>query len=216
MTRAARLTALGVVALCGAGTLTAQERALSAGAGIVGVRSQGASSGGDSHGAGTMLSGVITAQFGQVELQGRYVQGTLQPQDGLSPRREFVQGQLGVGYRARPWLTARTEARARAYVTTAGTERWLTWLVGLRVETPLVGTTVRGDVGLWRALVLSANVGSSDGRSGRGGDAGLTVQLPSRPVWVRLAYAIDRSAIAGAARRETLEEFTLTVGVQRR
>ena len=163
-----------------------------------------------------MLAGFARGQLGRFELEGRYLQGVLQPQDAASARREFVQGQLAVRYRATPWLTAQTAARARAYVTPAGTERWVTALLGLRVEAPLIGTTVRGDVGLWRALALSASVGSSAGRSGRGGDAGITLQVPSRPLWLRLAYAIDRSSVAGVARSETLEEFTLTVGVQRR
>jgi hypothetical protein len=214
MTRATCFLTLLVT--CAVGAVSAQTLGLSAGASIVGVRAQSASSLGASRTGGTMLAGFAMGQLGRFELEGRYLQGTLQPQDTASGRREFVQGQLALGYPATPWLTARTAVRARAYVTTAGTERWVTWLLGLRVEAPLIGTTVRGDVGLWRALALSANVGSSEGRAGRGGDAGITLQLPSRPLWLRLAYAIDRSSVAGAARRETLEEFTLTVGVQRR
>ncbi len=202
MTRA--LYAATLTALC-AGSLAAQSVAWSAGASVVGVRAQSEGS----RSTGTVLAGLASARFGRFEVEGRYLQGSLQA-------RDLVQGQLAVRYDATSWLAARTEARARAYVAPAGTERWVTWLVGLRVEAPLVSSTVRGDAGLWRALVLSANVGSSDGPSGRGGEAGLTVQLPNRPMWLRLAYAIDQSAIAGAARRETLEEFTLTVGVQRR
>jgi hypothetical protein len=202
MTRA--LCAATLTALC-AGSLAAQSVAWSAGASVVGVRAQSEGS----RSTGTVLAGLASARSGRFEVEGRYLQGSLQA-------RDLVQGQLAVRYDATPWLAARTEARARAYVAPAGTERWVTWLVGLRVEAPLVSSTVRGDVGLWRALALSANVGSTDGASGRGGEAGLTLQLPNRPVWFRLAYAIDRSAIAGAARRETLEEFTLTVGVQRR
>ena len=81
----------------------------------------------------------------------------------------------------------------------------------VKIEDP----TVRGDVGLWSALALSANVGSAQGRSGRGGDAGVTLLLPGRPWWFRLAYGIDRSTVAGAGRSDTVEEFTVTVGVQR-
>jgi hypothetical protein len=216
MTRPIRWATLPLAAVCAAGYLAAQTRVVSAGAAVIGVRSQGVSGGGVNRSAGTVLGGVATAQFGRLELEGRYIEGVLQPQDGASSRREFVQGELAVGYRPAPWLATRTAARGRAYVTPAGTERWLTWLLGVRVEAPLIGTTARGDVELWRALALSANVGSSEGGSGRGGEAGITVELPRRPVWLRLAYAIDRSAFAGAARRETLEAFTLTVGVRRR
>jgi hypothetical protein len=195
--------------------LAAQAPELWAGATVIGVRAQGEGILGGRT-AGTVLGGLVTARLGTFELEGRYLQGALQPQDDVSPRRDLVQGQLVLGYHATPWLSAHTGARARAYVTSAGTERWLVWLLGARVESPIVGTTVRGHVALWRALALSANVGSEVGRSGRGGEAGVTLQLPSRPVWFRLAYGIDQNAVRGAARRETVEEFTLTVGVQRR
>jgi hypothetical protein len=201
MTRA--LYAATLTTLC-AGSLAAQSVAWSAGASAVGVRAQSEGS----RTTGTVFGGLASARFGRFELEGHYLQGALEA-------RDLVQGQLAVAYDATPWLTARTAARARAYVTPAGTERWVTWLLGVRVEAPLIGSTVRGDVGLWRALALSANVGSTEGRSGRGGDAGITWQIPSRPLWLRLAYGIDRSAVSGAGRRETLEAFTLTVGVRR-
>jgi hypothetical protein len=204
MTRPALWVGLQLAAACVAGSLAAQSFTWSAGASVVGVRAQNEAT----RTAGTLFGGLASARFGRFEVAGRYMQGALQS-------RDLVQGQLEVRYAATPWLPAQTGARARAYVTPASTERWLTWLMGLRVDAPLVGTTVRGDVGLWRALALSASIGSSEGSSGRGGDAGITVQLPSRPVWVRLAYAIDRSAVASAGRRETVEEFTVTVGVRR-
>jgi len=201
---------------CGVAPVAAQGPALWAGATLVGVRAQGDGSLGPARTAGTVLGGLVTARRGKFELEGRYLQGVLQPQDDASPRRDLVQGQLVLGFRATPWLSAHTGPRARSYITPAGTERWLVWLLGGRVESPIVGTTVRGHVELWRALALSANVGSDVGRTGRGGDAGVTVQPPGGPVWFRLAYGIDQNAVRGAARRETVEEFTLTVGVRRR
>jgi hypothetical protein len=205
MIRPARWVGLHLAAACVAGSLAAQSLDWSAGATVVGVRAQSDGS----RTAGTVLGGLASARFGRFDVEGRYLQGALQS-------RDLVQGQLAVRYEATPWLAAETAARARAYVTPAGTERWVTWLLGVRVAAPLIGTTVRGDIGLWRALALSANVGSTEGRSGRGGEAGVTWQHPSRPVWLRLAYGIDRSAVSGAGRRETVEEFTLTVGVHRR
>jgi len=197
------------LAACAAASLTAQTPVVSGGASIVSIHSQGVGSGGPTRASGTMLGGMALARFGRLEVEGRYIQGALQS-------RDFVQGQLGVGFHPVPWAYAQTAARARAYVSPAETERWVMWLLGVRVESQLVstrGTTVRGDVGLWRALALSANVGSTDGRAGRGGEAGVTLRLPDRPWWLRLAYGIDRSVVAGAARRETVEEFTLTVGL---
>jgi hypothetical protein len=205
MNRVLRVAAFAVAALGAAETLAAQGLDWSAAAIVVGVRAQGDSS----RTAGTVLGGLASARFGRLEVEGRYLQGALQSQD-------LVQGQLAVRYDATSWLTAQTAARARAYVTPAGTERWLVWVLGVRVATPLVGTTVRGDIGLWRALALSANVGSTQGRAGRGGEAGVTLQLVDRPWWFRLAYGIDRSTVSGAARHDTVEEFTLTVGLHRR
>jgi hypothetical protein len=214
MTGPRRWMGVALTAACGAAPLGAQGPALWAGATVVGVHAQGDGSLGGRT-AGTVLGGLVTAQLGAFDVEGRYLQGALQPQDDMSPRRELVQGQLVLGYHATPWLSAHTGARARAYITPTGTERWLVWLLGARVESPIVGTTVRGHVALWRALALSANVGSDVGRAGRGGEAGVTLQLPSRPVWFRLAYGIDQSAVRGAARRETVEEFTLSVGVHK-
>lgn len=216
MTRCCRWLSVSLAAVGSAGPALAQTPFLSGGASIVNIHSQGVGSGGPTRSAGTMLGGLATARFGRVEVEGRYVQGALQPQDGTSPRRDLVQGQLAVGFRPVSWAYARTAARARAYITPAETERWVMWLVGVGVETPLVGTAVRGDVGLWRALAVSANVGATEGRTSRGGEAGVTLQFADRPWWVRLAYGIDRSAVSSAGRRETVEEFTLTLGVRRR
>ncbi len=213
MTRRAHWVGLHLAIVGAAGSLAAQSPLVSGGATVVSVRAQSDDS---ARVGGTVLGGLATLRFGRLDVEGRYLQGVLQPQDGLSPRRDFVQGQLALGFHATPWLVAQTAARARAYVTPAGTERWVVWLAGARVETPLVGTTVRGELGLWTALALSANVGSTQGREGRGGDAGVTLQLPSRPWWFRLGYGIDRNTVSGAGRRETVEEFTVTVGVQRR
>jgi hypothetical protein len=209
--RAAGLTlaAAGVTA-----SLAAQGPAFRAGASVVGVRAQSEVNGGRVGAAGTVLGGLAAGRLGRLEVDGRYLEGVLQPQDESSARREVVQGELLVGFHAAPWLVARTGVRARTYITPAITERWVVGLLGVRVETPIIGTAVRGHVALWRGLALSANVGSDEGRAGRGGDAGVTLDAPGRPWWLRVAYGIDRATVEGAGRRETVEEFTLTVGVR--
>jgi hypothetical protein len=161
------------------------------------------------------LAGLGTTRVGPLEVDGRYLQGVLHPQDGSAARRDLVQGELTLGYRATPWLLAQSGVRARTYITPAITERWLVWLVGVRAETPIIGEAAVGHVALWRSLASSVNVDPHDGRGSRGGDAGVTLQMPGRPWWLRLAYAIDRSVVDGAGRRETVEELTLTVGVVR-
>jgi|SRR5881394_247939 len=212
MTIGGRWLSVSVAAACFTMPAPAQTPFVSGGASVVGIHSQGVTSGVATRTSGTMLGGVATARFGRADVEGRYIQGALQG-------RDFVQGQLGVGFHPAPWVEAHAAVRARAYITPTETERWVTWLLGVRVESGLVstrGSTVRGDVGLWRALALSANVGSTDGQAGRGGEAGVTLQTSDRPWWFRVSYGIDRSAVAGASRRETVEEFTLTVGIRRR
>jgi hypothetical protein len=216
MSRALRVFAVVVAASWGAGALAAQAPRLRAGASVVNVRAESDVNGGRVRVGGTVLAGLVTRRFGRFEVDGRYLQGVLHPQDGSSARRDLVQGELMLGYGATPWLALQTGARARTYITSAITERWLVWSLGVRAETPIVGPAVSGHVALWRALASGANVGSDEGGASRGGDAGITLLLPGRPWWVRLAYAIDRSVVDGAGRRETVEELTLTVGVRPR
>ena len=114
-----------------------------------------------------------------------------------------------------PWLSVEMVPRVRHYATTSGAERWVTWRLGGRVETALVGTSVRGYAMLWRGLGLDVNVPPGSG-STRGGEVGVTVNMGPGPLWFTLGYGIDHAQVRDAARGETVETLTLTAGLRRR
>jgi len=91
--------------------------------------------------------------------------------------------------------------------------------VDLRIEAgefvAIAGPSVRGHAMLWRALGLQVNVPPGSG-SASGGEVGVTIDLASRPVWLGLAYGIDRAQVRDAAWRETVETLTFTAGLRRR
>src|SRR5207247_2645483 len=80
------------------------------------------------------------------------------PQDGNSESRDLVEGAVALRFVGTPWLSVEMGPHARHYATQSGAERWLTWRLGGRVETAIVGTSVRGYAMLWRGLGLEVNV----------------------------------------------------------
>ena len=80
----------------------------------------------------------------------------------------------------------------------AGTVRWMRIEAQLGYEGEVVPGRARADISLWQVLSGDVNAqGGSDG--GRGGTAGLTVQLPNSAFALRLAYTADRVAFANGA-----------------
>jgi len=141
----------------------------------------------------------------RLELDVRYAEGQ---------RRALVEGAIALRFLATPWLSVQVGPHARRFDTPFGAERWVTWRVGGRGDVAIAGTGVRGHVMLWRALGLEVNVPPGAG-SARGGEVGLTIDLGPRPFWFALAYGIDQAQVRDAARRETVETLTLTVGLRR-
>jgi len=167
--------------------------------------------------AGTTAGFAGSVRFRRVELAVRYAEGTLQPADGNSASRDLVEGAVALRFVGTPWLSVELGPQARRYDTPSGAERWMTWRLGGRVETAIVGTSVRGHATLWNGLGLEVNVPPGAG-SARGGALGVTVDLgPGRPpLWFSLEYGIDRAQVRNAGRRETVEALTLTAGLRRR
>ena len=167
--------------------------------------------------AGTVAGFAGSVRFRRLELDVRYAEGTLQPTDGNSESRDLVEGAVAVRFVGTPWLSVELGPHARRYGTQSGAERWITWRLGARVETAIVGTSVRGHATLWQGLGLDVNVPPGAGTA-RGGEFGVTVDLGPRggPLWFALAYGIDRAQVRDAVRRETVETLRLTAGVRRR
>jgi len=169
--------------------------------------------------AGTTAGFAGSVRFRRVELDVRYAEGTLQPADRNSESRDLVEGAVAVRFVGTPWLSVELGPHARRYATRSGAERWITWRLGGRVETAIVGTSVLGHATLWHGLGLEVNVPPGAG-SARGGEVGVTVDLGPRPeggpLWFALAYGIDQAQVRDAVRRQTVETLRLTAGVRRR
>ena len=167
--------------------------------------------------AGTAAGFAGSVRFRRLELDVRYAEGTLQPKDGNSGSRDLVEGAVAVRFVGTPWLSVELGPHARRYTTRSGAERWITWRLGGRVETAIVGTSVLGHATLWHGLGLEVNVPPGAG-SARGGEVGVTVDLGpgGPPLWFSLEYGIDRAQVRDGGRREAVEALTLTAGLRRR
>ena len=154
----------------------------------------------------TALGFFGSAQFRHLELDVRYAEGQ---------NRALVEGAVALRFLATPWLSMQVGPHARRFDTPLGAERWVTWRLGGRADVAIAGPSVRGHAMLWRALGLQVNVPPGSG-SASGGEVGVTIDLASRPVWLGLAYGIDRAQVRDAAWRETVETLTFTAGLRRR
>jgi hypothetical protein len=124
-----------------------------------------------------------------------------------------VEGAAALRFVTTPWLTLHAGPQVRRYDTSlgSGTERWVMWQLGARVEAPLVGTSVRGHAMLWQGLGLSVNVPPGSGTA-RGGEIGATL-VTSGPFRFGFAYSVDHASVRGASRSETVRALRVTAGV---
>jgi hypothetical protein len=97
--------------------------------------------------------------------------------------------------------------RVRAYVTDAGTERWVFWEGRLRADVPMIEASIRGSVELWRVFSGDVNLAGAFDRGG-GIAGGVLARIPRAPVWFSLSYALDRATQAAGAREDTVERLT--------
>ncbi|HEY3279868.1 MAG TPA: hypothetical protein VGJ83_05095 [Gemmatimonadales bacterium] len=163
--------------------------------------------------SGLVFTGEAVATRGRLIARLRYGQGHVTADTGtpLLPRRDVVEGEALVGYKARPWLTLWVGPHARTFaVSGVSDRRWLFWSGRATARGSLFPGRVESFVELWQGFSgrLSRPAGSA---TGRGAEAGLELRLARRPLWARLAYRIDQGRVAGEP-RETVEALTLTVG----
>ena len=154
-----------------------------------------------------MAAGFVgNAWLRRVGLQVRYAEGS----NGL------VEGALALRVQATPWLGMQLGPHARRFDTALGEpERWVTWRLGARGDFPISSAGVRGYGVLWHALGLDVNLPSGSG-SANGGELGVRTDAGLGPLWLALAYGIDKAVVRDANRHETVKTLTLTVGVNRR
>ena len=141
---------------------------------------------------GPVLGAGAGVQFGRFALDGAYLEGQLTPESG-SPGGDEVLAEASLIVRARiaGGFSLGAGPRIRAFIARGGTVRWMRLEARGRYESEVVPGRARADVELWQ--VLSGDVNAQGGSSGgRGGTAGLTIQLPNSHFALRLAYTADR------------------------
>lgn len=164
--------------------------------------------------SGTIFGGEGRIALGPVGLDLGYWQGTLNTQSGPQPSEDVVEGKALLGVSPVSWFRISAGPFARAYTTSAGTERWLSWRVQGRVEEPLVQGTVRGYAELWFIASSSVNV-VQPFTSGRGGRLGLRVEPHRWPVWLTLGYGIEQTRLGSGSRIDTVDRITVGLGYSR-
>lgn len=199
-------------------SLAAQSQVTGTAAGLVlNVRARSApgGAGGVERANGTAVGFTGSVAFRRFGLDVRYAEGTLQPADALSDRRDLVEGAALLKFAATSWLTFHVGPQIRRYTTQVVPERWVMWQVGGRGEAAIIGSSVRGHALLWRGLGLDVSAPPGSGTS-QGGEVGVTIDLPPRPFWFGLTYGIDHAQLRGAGWRETVETLTFIAGLRRR
>jgi hypothetical protein len=114
-----------------------------------------------------------------------------------------VEGAAQLGVRIVPWLEFGAGPRVRAYVTPAGTERWVFW----EGHVEAAARVIRGAG--WAYLRVGRALGSDlpglELDRGQGAQGGLDLRLGRSPLWVRLSYWIHHTAVTGGQRLETVQ-----------
>lgn len=148
---------------------------------------------------GPVLAAGGGVQFRRFSVEAAYLEGQLKPESGslgsdevFAEARLILRAQLGSGF------SLGAGPRARAFIAPGGTVRWMRLEARGGYETEVIPGRARADIELWQ--VLSGEVNAQGGSSGgRGGSTGLTIQLPSSRLALRLVYTADRVAFANGS-----------------
>jgi hypothetical protein len=212
----ARVIALVVASALVAAPLAAQRPRFSGADGtLYRVKFRSTFPGGSESLSGFAVGAQSRFERGRLGLELALAEGRLAVDEGSATPRSLVEGSLALTVQATPWLALTAGPHLRAYVTPAGTERWVRWQTGARGAGSIIPGVLDVHVAGWLALASSVN--AEPGASGtRGGEAGLTLRIARWPVSFRLAYAVDQADFASDVRRETLESVYLGVTYTRR
>lgn len=158
---------------------------------------------------GVAGGGEARVGFGPAGLEISYVQGTL-TDDSTGTSRDVVEGEVFLGASPRPWLRFAGGPHVRSYVTPAGRLRWVFWEVHARAATDLLPAVLATHLeGWWTA---GGSVTGGEKLGGGGVEGGLTLRLPSAPLWLRGTYRIERATVGAGASAESLERLTVAAG----
>ena len=156
--------------------------------------------------SGAALGMTLSVRVRRFELGARYLQGSL-------GTRDLVEGAAALRFDATTWLNVYAGQQIRRYDSPFGAERWATWQLGARGDWAISGEHVRGHAMLWQGFGLRVNVPPGSG-SARGGEVGVTVDPSRGPFSFGLSYGVDRAAVSGSTRRETVQTLQLTAGLR--
>lgn len=167
---------------------------------------------------GDQLSGAVFGgggrfSFGKLEADVHYDEGKLNPRSGTPLPRDLVEGHFMVGVRPVPWLSIKTGPHARGYVAGGITERWLLWEARIAADAFIIYPAVRGYVELGGTLHGSIRNGAGPFGNSRLGEAGMVVKFPRAPVWLRLAYGVERTRFASSVGLDAMETVSFSISV---
>lgn len=162
---------------------------------------------------GPTFGGEGTLSLGRLVAGVSYFQGTLGA--GSTAARDLVEGRALLGVRPFAWLTVGAGPRARAYVITGATQRWIFWELRTRAEAAFIGSAARGYAEFWRAVSANVNVPETFDHA-QGGEAGMIVRFSRVPLEARVAYRIDHTVLGGGSRLETVDGVLVQFGLARR
>lgn len=145
-----------------------------------------------------------------------YLQGALTADTGSAPARDYVEGDAFLSVVTVPGVILRVGPHARAYVSSAGTQRWLFWTGHLRGEyTLMTSPAITAFAEGWLAWTAEVNV-SEQFDNARGAVVGMSARIPGTGFYGRLSYGIEQARMGGGARLDTVEEISVVVGFGRR
>ena len=163
------------------------------------------------------LDGIVfglngAARRGMFQLHAVYQEGSLNA-DTNAVDTDLVEGELLLAVDPVPWAGIAVGPHLRSFVSEGRTERWVFFETRLRTRAVVAGP-VRVSLEAWRVLASDVNVAEGVG-SAYGMDGGVLVIPPRFPLHARLGYRVERVTFAGGTRRDTLERFSLSVGIGR-
>ena len=164
------------------------------------------------------LSGVLASARGRMsawrfEVEVGYAEGTLRPRSGNPAARDLVEGYAVLGIRPVPWISLSGGPHARGYLQGGITERWLLWEGRARVDTFIAGPAIRGYLEIRQTMSGTIINGASPFGSSRGGEAGMTIHFSRTPIWLCLAYGIERSRLASGVGLDAMETLNAAIGL---
>ena len=163
--------------------------------------------------SGTTFGGDGYVRLAFVELFGRYLQGSIESPE-VDRAQDLIEGALSLRVRPIAPLSVGFGPRARSFVEGGGTQRWVTWEVRAGLDTWLFPRILRSAVEVSFALGGSESGGGSFG-AGKAVEGNLEVRIPRTSLYFGVAYRVDQVSADGDARRDTVEQFLLSLGIGR-